>query len=122
MKLDTVTVDAVHPFLRHNITQTLSLRTGMATVATGPKVIRVLFVHGFGEIRNFSHTRLAQCIRSVALGAQNRAAIHQRSGVAEGILIHILHVMEGQNIGLHAPRGDPFQRTVIVAVLTMHLG
>lgn len=56
----------------------------------------------------------------MTLGAQDRPAIHQCPLVAGRILIHVLAVVQRQDVGFHAPGGDAFHAAVVVTIVATH--
>ena len=56
----------------------------------------------------------------MALGAQDRPAVHQSAFVPGRIFFHILSIVQGQDIRLHPSGADPFYAAIMVAVITAH--
>ena len=70
---------------------------------------------------NSRHARLAQRVRGVAGGTQDRSIRHE-GPEARRIVLQVLLIVQGQDVGLHPAGGDVFHAAVFVAVVTVHLG
>jgi len=74
-----MTIDAGHPFPEHGISETLGDWAGVALIAAVHSVrdfTAMLFMHGLGEIGQAGHPGCSQGVGGMAIGAEDRPAVH----------------------------------------------